>query len=156
MSLHNISLKVNGKKYSLKVESDQSLLELLREDLNLTGTKRGCEKGDCGACTVLLNGEPINSCLLLAVQADGQEVTTIEGVAKGSELHPVQEAFIRHGAVQCGYCTPGMILTAVALLRGNPHPGTEEIRRAISGNLCRCTGYIQIIEAIKSAAGVDN
>jgi carbon-monoxide dehydrogenase small subunit len=150
MSRHNIVLKVNGESYSLEVESDQSLLAVLRENLNLTGTKRGCDKGDCGACTVLLNGMPVNSCLILAVQADGQEVTTIEGVARGDELDPVQEAFVKHGAVQCGFCTPGMVLTSVALLRENLHPEKEEIKHAISGNLCRCTGYVQIIDAIQS------
>lgn len=152
MSRHNIVLKVNGESYSLEVEPDQSLLEALRENLNLTGTKRGCDKGDCGACTVLLNGMPVNSCLILAVQADGQEVTTIEGVARGDELDPVQEAFVKHGAVQCGFCTPGMVLTSVALLRENLHPEKEEIKHAISGNLCRCTGYVQIIDAIQSVA----
>ena len=150
MSLHKIDLLVNGKQYSLEVESDRSLLDLLREDLNLTGTKKGCDRGDCGACTVLVNGKPVNSCLILAVQVDGQEVTTIEGVAADAELNPVQAAFIKHGAVQCGFCTPGMILTAVALVQENPQPTKQEIQKAISGNLCRCTGYVQIIDAIQS------
>lgn len=154
MSVHVIKMTVNGKRYQLEVGSDRSLLEVLREDLNLTGTKKGCDKGDCGACTVLVNGVPVNSCLFLAVQADEQEITTIEGVADGDRLHPIQEAFIKEGAVQCGFCTPGMVLTALALLRRNPNPGREEIQEAISGNLCRCTGYVQIIEAIRSVAEV--
>lgn len=152
MSLHHIKLFVNGKEFSVHVSSDRSLLDVLREDLELTGTKRGCDKGDCGACTVLVNGEPVNSCLLLAVQAEGKEITTIEGVAQGEKLNPVQEAFINHGAVQCGYCTPGMVLTSIAFLRENSSPSREEIQRAISGNLCRCTGYVQIIDAIESVA----
>lgn len=154
MSHHSIDLMVNGKRYSLKVESDRSLLDVVREDLNLTGIKKGCDKGDCGACTVLLDGKPVNSCLVLAVQADGKEITTIEGVARDGKLDPIQEAFIKHGAVQCGFCTPGMILAARALLQENPQPTREEIQKAISGNLCRCTGYIQIIDAIQSAARV--
>ena len=152
MSFHYVKLIVNGKEYSLHVSSDRSLLDVIREDLELTGTKRGCDKGDCAACTVLVNGDPINSCLLLAVQADGKEITTIEGVAQGEKLNPVQEAFIKHGAVQCGYCTPGMILTSIAFLRRNVNPSREEIQRAISGNLCRCTGYVQIIDAVESVA----
>lgn len=154
MSHHNIDLMVNGKRYSLEVESDRSLLDVVREDLNLTGIKKGCDKGDCGACTVLLNGKPVNSCVVLAVQADGKEITTIEGVARDGKLDPIQEAFIKHGAVQCGFCTPGMVLTAWALLRENREPTREEIQKAISGNLCRCTGYVQIIDAIQSAARV--
>lgn len=154
MSHHNIDLMVNGKRYSLEVESDRSLLDVIREDLNLTGIKKGCDKADCGACTVLLNGKPVNSCMVLAVQADGKEITTIEGVARDGKLDPIQEAFIKHGAVQCGFCTPGMILTAWALLRENREPTREEIQKAISGNLCRCTGYVQIIDAIQSAARV--
>jgi carbon-monoxide dehydrogenase small subunit len=152
MSTHSIVLVVNGKRYSLDVESDRSLLDVIREDLNLTGTKKGCDKGDCGACTVLLNGRPVNSCLVLAVQANGEEVTTIEGIGRDGKLDATQEAFIKQGAVQCGFCTPGMILTAQALLAENPQPTREEIKRAISGNLCRCTGYVQIIDAIESLA----
>ena len=150
MSRHNIVLSVNGKRISLEVESDRSLLDVIREDLNLTGAKRGCDNGDCGACTVLLNGKPVNSCLVLAVQADGQDVTTIEGVALDDELHPIQEAFVEHGAVQCGFCTPAMIMNAKALLEENPQPTSKEIKQAISGTLCRCTGYIQIVDAIHS------
>lgn len=150
MSRHNIVLSVNGKRTSLEVESDRSLLDVIREDLKLTGTKRGCDNGDCGACTVLLNGKPVNSCLVLAVQADGQDVATIEGVALDDELHPIQEAFIEHGAVQCGFCTPAMIMTAKVLIEETPQPTREEIKKAISGTLCRCTGYVQIIDAIQS------
>ncbi len=150
MSRHNIVLSVNGKRTSLEVESDRSLLDVIREDLKLTGTKRGCDNGDCGACTVLLNGKPVNSCLVLAVQADGQDVSTIEGVALDDELHPIQEAFIEHGAVQCGFCTPAMIMTAKVLIEETPQPTREEIKKAISGTLCRCTGYVQIIDAIQS------
>ena len=150
MSRHNIVLNVNGKHTSLEVESDQSLLDVIREDLKLTGAKRGCDNGDCGACTVLLNGKPVNSCLVLAVQADGQDVSTIEGVALDDELHPIQKAFIEHGAVQCGFCTPAMIMAAKALLEETPQPTREEIKEAISGTLCRCTGYVQIVDAIQS------
>ena len=144
----HLALTVNGAQHTLAVEPHHSLLEVLRNELGLTGTKLGCNAGDCGACTVLLDGTPINACLLLAVQADGREITTIEGVAKGEELHPLQEAFIRHGGVQCGFCTPGMVLSSIALLQENPRPTRTEIQDAISGNLCRCTGYVQVIEAI--------
>ena len=147
-----VSFKVNGDDYEVEVEPRESLLDVLREKLSLTGTKKGCNTGDCGACTVILEGKPVNSCLVLAVEAEGKEVLTIEGVAQGGKLHPLQEAFIQYGAVQCGYCTPGMILSAKALLDENPHPSEEEIKRAISGNLCRCTGYVKIIEAIQMAA----
>ena len=150
MSRHNIVLSVNGKRISLEVESDRSLLDVIREDLKFTGAKRGCDNGDCGACTVLLNGKPVNSCLVLAVQADGQDITTIEGVALDDGLHPIQEAFVEHGAVQCGFCTPAMIMNAKALLEEIPQPNSDEIKQAISGTLCRCTGYIQIVDAIHS------
>ena len=150
MSRHNIVLSVNGKRISLEVESDRSLLDVIREDLKFTGAKRGCDNGDCGACTVLLNGKPVNSCLVLAVQADGQDITTIEGVALDDGLHPIQEAFVEHGAVQCGFCTPAMIMNAKALLEEIPQPTSDEIKQAISGTLCRCTGYIQIVDAIHS------
>ena len=145
-----IRLRVNDEEYSLEVENQDTLLDVIRDRLNMTGTKRGCETGDCGACTVIMNGKAVNSCLVLAVEADGAEVQTIEGLAKEGELHPLQEAIVQHGAIQCGYCTPGMIMSAKALLDENSSPSEEEIKRAIAGNLCRCTGYIKIIEAIKS------
>lgn len=148
----NVSVFVNGERVEREVLASRTLLEFLREDLGLTGTKEGCGKGECGACTVLLDGAPVNSCLVLAYQADGRSVTTIEGLAQDGSLHPVQEAFVTEGAVQCGFCTPGMILAAKALLDTNPAPSREEIRRGISGNLCRCTGYAKIIKAIEVAA----
>jgi carbon-monoxide dehydrogenase small subunit len=128
------------------------LLELIRDHLHLTGTKEGCGTGDCGACTVLLNNKPVNSCLVLAIEADGKEILTIEGLAENGKLHPLQEAFIEHGAVQCGFCTSGMILTAKAFLDENPSPSEEDVKRAISGNLCRCTGYVKITKAILAAS----
>jgi carbon-monoxide dehydrogenase small subunit len=128
------------------------LLELIRDHLHLTGTKEGCGTGDCGACTVLLDNKPVNSCLVLAIEADGKEILTIEGLAKNGKLHPLQEAFIEHGAVQCGFCTSGLILTAKAFLDEKPSPSEEDVKRAISGNLCRCTGYARIIEAILAAS----
>jgi aerobic carbon-monoxide dehydrogenase small subunit len=149
---HPIRLTVNGEGYELAAEPKQTLLDLLREDLGLTGTKRGCDNGECGACTVLLNGHPVNACLVLAVETDGQEVLTIEGVADGTCLHPLQEAFIRHGAVQCGYCSPGMVLTAKALLDENPRPTEMEVKKAIAGNLCRCGTYNKVVEAVLSVA----
>ncbi len=150
---HSIELKVNGEIYEVDVEPRRTLLEVLRENLGLTGTKKGCDDGNCGTCTVLVDGSPMNSCLLLAVEAQGREIETIEGVATGEELHPVQKAFVEHGAIQCGFCTPGMILSAKALLERDPHPSDDEIKRAIAGNLCRCTGYAKIIEAVRAAAG---
>lgn len=153
MSKVNITLKVNGDCFELAVDPWRTLVEVLREDLNLTGTKIGCQTGDCGACTVLIDGRPVTSCLTLAVEAQGCEITTIEGLAPaGEELHPLQEAFLEHGAVQCGYCTPGMILSAGYLLDRNPDPTEDEIRRGLSGNLCRCTGYNKIVEAVAAAA----
>lgn len=144
-----IGLTINGFPYEMEVEPRRTLLELLRDDLDLTGTKEGCGMGECGACTVLLDGKPVKSCILLAVQADGKEVTTIEGLEKSDgTLHPIQQAFIDHGAIQCGFCTPGMVLTAKALLDENPNPTELEVRKAIAGNLCRCTGYQKIVEAI--------
>ena len=130
----------------------RTLAEVLREDLQLTGTKQSCNEGACGTCTVLLDGEPVRSCLLLAADAEGREITTIEGLSREGELHPLQASFVEHYAIQCGFCTPGMILTAKALLDANPNPTDKEIRRAISGNVCRCTGYAKIVEAIKAAS----
>lgn len=147
-----ITLTVNGEKYEVAVEPCQSLLQVLREVLHLTGTKEGCSEGECGACTVFLDGQTVDSCLIFGLEAHGREVVTIEGLAKGDQLHPVQKAFAEYGAVQCGFCTPGMILAAKALLDSNPRPTEAEIRRGISGNLCRCTGYVKIVEAIKAAA----
>lgn len=148
----DITLSVNGESYSVNVEENRTLLSVLREELALTGTKEGCGAGECGACTVLFDGKAVNSCLVLAVEADGHEITTIEGLAKDGKLHPIQEAFIKHQGVQCGFCTPGMIMSAKALLDRNPNPTEEEIKEAIAGNLCRCTGYYPIIEAIKEVA----
>ncbi len=150
-----ITIKVNGDEYTRLVKANTLLVNLLRDDLDLTGTKRGCELGDCGSCTVLKNGKPVNSCLLLAVEADGQEFTTIEGVASTNKLDIVQEKFIEYGAFQCGYCAPGMILSAKALLTRNPKPTEHEVREAIAGNLCRCTGYVNIVKAILAASGQD-
>lgn len=147
-----ISLTVNKKSYEVAVAPNKTLAQLLREDLNLLGTKIGCGIGDCGACTVILDGRTVNSCLVLAVQADGSVITTIEGISDGKKLHPVQEAFIEHGAVQCGFCTPGMVLSAKTLLEKNPKPSELEVREALSGNLCRCTGYQKIVEAVQAAS----
>ena len=147
-----IELKVNGQIHKVAAEESQTLLEVLREQLNLTGAKRGCDAGDCGACTVLLNNKPVNSCLVLAAEAQGQEIVTIEGLNLAGELHPLQQAFLDYGAVQCGFCTPGMVLTAKALLDENPTPTEDEIRHYMAGNLCRCTGYSKIVEAIRSVA----
>jgi carbon-monoxide dehydrogenase small subunit len=143
---------VNGEKVEALVATYKTLLEALREDLGLTGTKHGCELGECGACTVLLDGEPVLSCLTLAVECEGRSVQTIEGLARGRELHPLQAAFADCGGSQCGYCTPGVIMTAKALLERNPNPTQQEIKEATAGNLCRCTGYNQIVEAIEGAA----
>lgn len=151
MSIHSLSLTVNGSPEVVQVTANTTLLQLLREDLALTGTKNGCGAGECGACTVLLNGEPVNSCLVLAVEAEGGEVVTVEGLSEGA-LSPLQQAFIDEGAVQCGFCTPGMLVSARALLQRNPHPTEDEIRRALVGNLCRCTGYTRIISAVQRAA----
>jgi len=148
----SIALRVNGRDIRMNVEGSMSLLDLLREQLGLTGTKSGCNQGDCGACTVLIDGRPVNSCLVLAAEVEGREVTTIEGLGRDGALHPVQQAFIDLNAVQCGFCTPGMILTAVALLNENPSPTEEEIRLFLAGNLCRCTGYSKIVQAIQAAA----
>jgi len=147
-----IKLKVNGVEREVYVEPWWSLAEVLREELGLTGTKISCETGNCGACTVLVDGKAVKSCLLLAVKAKGEEILTVEGLAENGKLSPLQEAFIEHFAVQCGYCTPGMIMMAKALLDENPNPSEEEVREAIRGNLCRCTGYVKIVEAILSCA----
>jgi len=156
MSRYKISLTVNGDRYEVEVEANRTLLQLLRKDLELMGTKQACERGDCGLCTVLLDGVPTKSCIVLAVEVDGREVTTVEGLARGEELTPVQRAFIEHGAVQCGFCTPAFIVAAEALLRCNPSPTEEEVKEAIGGILCRCTGYRQIIDAILDASKSKN
>lgn len=147
-----ISLTVNGETREVAIEPRQALLQVLREELHLTGTKEGCSEGECGACTVILDGQTVDSCLIFGLEADSREIITIEGLANGDQLHPVQQAFADYGAVQCGFCTPGMILAAKALLESNPHPTEADIRRGISGNLCRCTGYVKIVEAIQAAA----
>jgi len=150
---HVITLNVNGDSYRIAVDPWRTLNEVLREDLNLTGTKLGCGSGDCGACTVLVNGKAVSSCLTLAIEVDGKEIMTVEGLApSGEELHPIQEAFIEKGAVQCGFCTPGMEMAALYLLKQNPHPTEKDIREGLSGNLCRCTGYNKIVDAIRTAA----
>ena len=147
-----ISLAINGEQKQLFVDYNMTLLDAIRENLGLTGTKSGCEKGDCGACTVLLDGRPVNACLILAVDADGREILTIEGLAKDGQLHPLQEAFYELAATQCGFCTSGMILTAKALLDHYSHPSVEMVKHALSGNLCRCTGYYKPIEAVLKAS----
>ncbi len=154
MKTIHISLKVNGDEVKRKVDVGKTLLEFLRRDLGLTGAKDSCGgEGECGACTVLLDGRPVNSCLVMIGQADGREIVTIEGLARDGQLHPIQKAFIDAGAVQCGYCTPGAILSTYALLQRNPMPREEEIREALSGNLCRCTGYWKMVEAVRMASG---
>jgi aerobic carbon-monoxide dehydrogenase small subunit len=145
-----INLTINDQAYEIAVEPNKTLADLLRYDLDLTGTKKGCDTGDCGACTVILNGDAVNSCLILAIQTDGAVVETIEGLATHKGLHPIQEAFVEKGAIQCGFCSPGMIMSTKNLLDKNPNPTEEEIRKGISGNLCRCTGYQKIFEAIDS------
>ena len=147
-----IELRVNGEPCELAVEPQRTLLEVLREDLGLTGAKEACGTGECGACTVLMDGKPILSCLTLAIEAQGKKITTIEGLVKNGELHPLQKAFIRYGAIQCGYCTSGMILNAKAILDENPRPSRDEILKGLEGNLCRCTGYNKILEAVMAAS----
>jgi aerobic carbon-monoxide dehydrogenase small subunit len=147
-----IRFRVNGDSHELAVLPRESLLDVLRDKLNLTGTKKGCNEGDCGACTVIMDGRPVNSCLVLAVEADGSDIMTVEGLAWGPELHPLQEAFMKFGALQCGFCTPGMLMSAKALLDENPDPSEEEIRYALAGNICRCTGYTKIVQAISEVA----
>ena len=153
MNAVEINTTINGRRYRLSLRPNQTLLDVLREELGLTGTKRGCEIGECGACTVLLNGRAVNSCLILAPQIDGQEISTVESLASGGTLHPLQESFLDHDAVHCGFCTPGMLMSAKDLLDHVPHPGEHEIRTGISGNLCRCSGYQQIVDAIQDAGG---
>ena len=148
-----LTMQVNGHDVTIEVGVDELLVDVLRDRLGLTGTKIGCGQGECGACTVIMGGQPVLSCLLPALRAKGQEITTIEGLSDGETLHPLQQAFIDHGAVQCGYCTPGFIMSAKALLDANPHPTRDQIKEAIAGNLCRCTGYVKIVEAIEAAAG---
>lgn len=143
-----IVLNINGDFFDVEIEPQRTLLEVLRENLGLTGTKKGCDQGECGACTVLLDGKPVPSCLLLAMEAQGKEILTVEGLAKDGKLHPVQQAFLKHGGFQCGFCTPGMMMSAKALLDENPHPTEDEVKKALAGNLCRCTGYNQIIESV--------
>ena len=148
----DIVLNVNGIQYNINIETHRTLVEVLRDTLGLTGTKKSCNEGECGACTVLMDGKPVASCLVLAVAAQGKEITTIEGLSHGEQLDPVQEAFVKHTAIQCGFCTPGMVMAAKAFLNENPRPTPAEVRKAISGNLCRCTGYQQIVDAIMAAA----
>ena len=150
--MKQITIKVNGNSYSLAPEPNRTLLEVLREELGLTGTKQACDTGGCGACTVLIDSKPVYSCLVLAIDCEGKDILTIEGLASDDHLHPLQEAFIKYGAVQCGFCTPGMILSGKALLDSNPRPKEEDVRKAIAGNLCRCTGYTKIVEAILSTS----
>jgi len=152
MKLVEIVLNVNKINYNVAVEPQRTLVEVLRDTLGLTGTKKSCNEGECGACTVLMDGKPAASCLVLALDAQGKEITTIEGLSEGEKLHPIQEAFVKHAAIQCGFCTPGMVLSAKALLDENPDPTATEVRKGISGNLCRCTGYQQIVDAILAAS----
>ena len=153
VSEQTIRVEINGEAYEQEVEARKLLVHFIRDDLDLTGTHVGCDTGNCGACTVLLDGVAVKSCMLLAPQADGAEITTVEGLAGDGELTPLQQAFSQHHALQCGYCTPGMLMSATALLRERPSPTEEEIRKAIQGNICRCTGYVNIVEAIKSVGG---
>ena len=152
MSTHLIECTVNGEAHSVEVPSRRLLSDFLRDDLHLTGTKRGCETGICGACSILLDGEVVKSCLMLAVQVQGRAITTIEGLSQGEELHPLQKNFMQCGGLQCGYCTPGMIMASCDLLKNNPQPSTDDVRHGLSGNLCRCTGYTQIVESVLHAA----
>ncbi len=149
---YKLIFSVNKRPVEIEVEPQVTLLDLLRNTLNLTGTKEGCSTGDCGACTVLVDGEPVCSCLMPAVEVEGQEITTVEGLACDGELHPLQKALIAHGGIQCGFCTPGVLLSAVALIERNPHPTEGDIREALAGNLCRCTGYDKIVRAVQAAA----
>ena len=148
MQRHHITLNVNGDTYQVDIDPRRTLLDVLRDNLELHGTHLGCDSGDCGACTVLFDGEPVPSCLLLAVDAEGHQIVTVEGLVQNGEPHPIQKSIVEHGGVQCGYCTPGIVISSVALLQRNPHPTEEQVREAIAGNLCRCTGYQKIVEAI--------
>ena len=150
---HVVALDVNGERREFLLPVHKTLLEVLREDMQLTGTKHGCELGECGTCTVLIDGKPELSCLLLPIQIEGRAITTVEGLASGADLHPLQQAFAELGAAQCGYCTPGILLASKSLLDANRHPSRDEIRDALAGNLCRCTGYVKILEAVELAAG---
>jgi carbon-monoxide dehydrogenase small subunit len=150
-----IQLRVNGLEYDILVEPHWTLLDVLRDKIGLTGTKKGCDNGECGACTVIINGEAVLSCLVLAVQVQGKEIVTIEGLSQGGKLAPLQHAFVKYGGIQCGFCTPGMIMTARGLLNKVPHPSEKEIKEGLSGNLCRCTGYVKIIEAVKNASTME-
>jgi carbon-monoxide dehydrogenase small subunit len=152
MALHEISVTINGEPEQVAVPANMTLMRMLREKLALTGTKNGCSAGECGACTVLLNGEPVNSCMVLAVECDGARIVTVEGLATEERLIPIQETILRQGGVQCGFCTPGILISSHALLQRNPNPGEDEIREALVGNLCRCTGYVRIIESVREAA----
>jgi aerobic-type carbon monoxide dehydrogenase small subunit (CoxS/CutS family) len=147
-----VTLHVNKTAYPVELEADRTLLSVLRGELGLTGSKEGCDDSECGACMVLVDGQPVNSCSYLAIQVDGRQVTTIEGLTSGTKLHPLQQTFLDHGGVQCGFCTPGMLISATALLAANPDPTDDEIRAGLSGNLCRCTGYVGIVAAVRSAA----
>jgi len=149
---YTTTLKVNGRSYPVEIEPHRSLLSVLRSELGLAGSKEGCDDSECGACMVLMDGRPVNSCSYLALQAEGREVTTVEGLARNGQLHPLQREFLQQGGVQCGFCTPGMLISAKALLDANPDPTEDEIRIALSGNLCRCTGYSGIVRAVKAAA----
>jgi carbon-monoxide dehydrogenase small subunit len=152
MAFHKINITVNGGREQVVVPSNMTLMQMLRESLSLTGTKNGCSAGECGACTVLLNGEPVNSCMVLAVECEGASVITVEGLADDKRLDPIQEAMIHEGGVQCGFCTPGVLMSSRALLDRNPNPNEDDIRHALVGNLCRCTGYVRIFESVKKAA----
>lgn len=149
---HRMNITVNGRPHDIEVDPWRTLLEVLRDQLNLTGTKQSCAEGHCGACTILVDGKAVNACLMLALEANGCDIQTIEDLAGGGKLHPIQEAFVNYGAVQCGFCTPGMIMATKVILEENQNPSDEEIKKALAGHLCRCTGYVQIIEAVRAAA----
>jgi carbon-monoxide dehydrogenase small subunit len=156
MKQEEIMLRVNGINYKVNIEPWRTLVEVLRENLGLTGTKKSCNEGECGACTVMMDGKPVASCLVLAMDAQGKEIVTIEGISEGEKLHPIQEAFLKYGAIQCGFCTPGMVMSAKAFLDENPKPTSAEVRKAISGNLCRCTGYQHIVDSIMAVSRMMN